>query len=759
MLQTSKEEKMEVDGEQDTKTVITSDMVEKVPEQQQDHEAWIGRAKRQLFDAVKLLRDSAGKGPPASCYTPSCQAGDASSCYSPTCAAREAQDTLTKASTIYQGVCKEGRTRDLMKLEFQEPFKTAGSATAGLTQVVKLLLHKEKELAEQTIQVIAKPKEEVVKEEEVKSEVKEEVKQEPGASSPGKSLKRCYSVEDTSGKLYLKRIQSVAESKKTSRIVKYPLAPSFWSTSRRKRNILIINKHDLRKLARNFGITSSADGFNSSAKANNTVWPYPCSRPSFRTSWLYRTASMASLHAVAMQLRILWMCLRWDDMVTKAPTGDGKNQVTTDHEIVTTEILKHRSVGRYLEQTQYFQRKISIPLDQPRKQVDYSPIRSGLRKRKRPESPVNADPRVEEIWIDELDLELWEIKAYRDRCDREKSAVATRRQAGTTIRAPEKFDPSDMERSRRVLGSASLADLKAKTEESMKEQRAAFKAGRSSTPEIPALTVRRQEPRLISSKGLTPSTPSTAKKIFISKDGKIIGHQASNAMAAPPGKVAIPSLASKPQPSAQQKVQIVKSADGKIQVRGLLPGQQLVQMPDGKLQIFSSQSASPLKPGPGAKVLGGNTLPQQAITTTTSQPSLLPKPSLPSSPSPSKTYCIQRNPAVASPTVTPIQPKPVPAPPVVPALATPTTAAPGTSNKQNMVVGIQSLGANTVTIKDGQLIVQGPDHAAATNIAKLLSTGAAKLANLNGKQVMLVLFHLPMLLSSSPAPISTPDPT
>ena len=37
----------------------------------------------------------------------------------------------------------------------------------------------------------------------------------------------------------------------------------------------------------------------------------------------------------------------------------------------------------------------------------------------------------------------------------------------------------------------------------------------------------------------------------------------------------------------QQKVQIVRSNSGKIQVRGLLPGQQLVQMPDGKLQIFS----------------------------------------------------------------------------------------------------------------------------------------------------------------------------
>ena len=41
------------------------------------------------------------------------------------------------------------------------------------------------------------------------------------------------------------------------------------------------------------------------------------------------------------------------------------------------------------------------------------------------------------------------------------------------------------------------------------------------------------------------------------------------------------------QQRTQQKVQIVRSNDCKSQVRGILPGQQLVQMPDGKLQIFS----------------------------------------------------------------------------------------------------------------------------------------------------------------------------
>merc|ERR1719422_984150 len=371
---------------------------------------------------------------------------------------------------------------------------------------------------------------------------------------------------------------------------------------------------------------------------------------------------------------------------------------------------------------------------------------------------------MEEVWVDELSLELWEIKGYRDRVDRDREKLTmttTRRQAGTLIKAPEKYDPSEEKKAR--LGS-SLQEIKQKTEESLRQQRAEFKANRSATPELNKPNVSGLINRggqgtgikLMASKNLPAGigAGSTAKKIFISKDGKIIGHQMAGG--APPGKVAIPSLVNKgapavsPGPGAQQKVQIVKSADGKIQVRGLLPGQQLVQMPDGKLQIFSSQAASPIKPGPGAKVLGGGApLPTQPTLvpskSTPSQPSLLPKPNIAPSPSPSKTYTIQRNPNVpVTPNVTPIQPKPIapspqqltPAPtPVQTPAATPGT--PATPNKQNMVVGIQSLGANTVTIKDGQLIVQGPDHAHATQIAQLLSTGAAKLANLNGKQVLL----------------------
>jgi len=42
-------------------------------------------------------------------------------------------------------------------------------------------------------------------------------------------------------------------------------------------------------------------------------------------------------------------------------------------------------------------------------------IRSGLRKRKRAESPQSTEPQVTEEWVEEEKLELWEIKQYGDR--------------------------------------------------------------------------------------------------------------------------------------------------------------------------------------------------------------------------------------------------------------------------------------------------------------------------------------------------------
>ena len=68
-----------------------------------------------------------------------------------------------------------------------------------------------------------------------------------------------------------------------------------------------------------------------------------------------------------------------------------------------------------------------------------------------------------------------------------------------------------------------------------------------------------------------------------------------------------------------------------------------------------------------------------------------------------------------------------------------TAMAMGPKQKAVGVVGVQSLGNNTVTIKDRKLIVQGPDHAEATAIARKLVSDEAKLGSVGGQQVLVML--------------------
>ena len=83
-----------------------------------------------------------------------------------------------------------------------------------------------------------------------------------------------------------------------------------------------------------------------------------------------------------------------------------------------------------------------------------------------------------------------------------------------------------------------------------------------------------------------------------------------------------------------------------------------------------------------------------------------------------------------------VQPKPQPQPASTPQPLTPVTPAAQTPQKQ--MVNVKPLGNNVVTFKGNQMIVSGPNVAEAQAVAKQLSSGAARLANLNGKQVQIV---------------------
>lgn len=130
-----------------------------------------------------------------------------------------------------------------------------------------------------------------------------------------------------------------------------------------RKSALALEKYDLKKMARKKG-HSETKQFNYNCKMNNVNWIYPCPRPLFRTAWRYRTQTVKSFGGVGLQMRILWACLRWDDLAIKPPAG-GTNTVSTESEITTKELLKRRDVGRDGLRSEFLVRKIVVPLGLP----------------------------------------------------------------------------------------------------------------------------------------------------------------------------------------------------------------------------------------------------------------------------------------------------------------------------------------------------------------------------------------------------------
>lgn len=177
---------------------------------------------------------------------------------------------------------------------------------------------------------------------------------------------RIYSSLSTNGNIYLARISNhdhdplkPIKLEASLAPLKYPQMNSFLS-KKGFRSIMVLHNYEIRKMAR-LGGKIIVSEFNPQSKSNPTLWPYPCSRPFFKTCWLFRTLSSRTLASLALQLRIIWCCLRWDDMTARPPTNNGKIVTNTDTGIVSTEILKHRVSGRFSEKNEYLRLTLLIP--------------------------------------------------------------------------------------------------------------------------------------------------------------------------------------------------------------------------------------------------------------------------------------------------------------------------------------------------------------------------------------------------------------
>lgn len=230
------------------------------------------------------------------------------------------------------------------------------------------------------------------------------------------------------------------------------------------KSIFVLPRHDLKKLSRTAGLREIR-GFSYTAKYNPYIWPFGTTpRPLFRTCWLYRNSIIEKHHGiegVALSLRIMWSCIRWDDMANKPPIN-GINTITTESEVITTELLKRRDLPPFGLRSEYLVRKIVVPLDYENEK-DYdndwkdnsrasrdvaAPAwkREGLRERKK-KIDLEAEakrqgPSVTEQWTIEEELQLWEIKGFGDKLEKQQQMIKDKEK--------ERIQKENLERTRRT---------------------------------------------------------------------------------------------------------------------------------------------------------------------------------------------------------------------------------------------------------------------------------------------------------------------
>ncbi|XP_029583995.1 nucleosome-remodeling factor subunit BPTF isoform X6 [Salmo trutta] len=256
-----------------------------------------------------------------------------------------------------------------------------------------------------------------------------------GSSVTSMTVSKEYSTRDRV------RLLKFSRSKKTRSGTALPSYRKFVTKSSKK-SIFVLPNDDLKKLARRGGIRE-VPIFNYNAKPALDIWPYPSPRPTFGITWRYRLQTVKSLAGVSLMLRLLWACLRWDDMAVKPSPAVGTTRTeSSETAITTTEIIKRRDVGPHGIRSEYCIRKIICPIgvtEAPKETP--TPQRKGLRssalRPKKPEPAKQTGPIVLETWVAEEELEIWEIRAFSERVEREKAQAADQAKVSRTLKTAE----------------------------------------------------------------------------------------------------------------------------------------------------------------------------------------------------------------------------------------------------------------------------------------------------------------------------------
>ncbi|CAD6197000.1 unnamed protein product [Caenorhabditis auriculariae] len=226
---------------------------------------------------------------------------------------------------------------------------------------------------------------------------------------------------------------------------------SFLSRGSKRKSILIVSQKILRKLARTAGQTLVyVPGFSMTAKSNFQVWNYPSPRPCFDLCWRWLLTNARSLHAVALQLRLMWASIRWIDM---EPEDDDPDRRVINHLPGHDErrwIIAHKEFPPFGTYERYQLRIEIIPLEDVAEVDDEA--WSSKKERSQPRNTVVRKRKIgsrlrkptshKEEWIDGVELKLFEIKDYWERVDQTQraKAIAAKRSVNVPKLVPQAND-------------------------------------------------------------------------------------------------------------------------------------------------------------------------------------------------------------------------------------------------------------------------------------------------------------------------------
>lgn len=140
------------------------------------------------------------------------------------------------------------------------------------------------------------------------------------------------------------RLSGGIGKKKVQKKVVKPLPICYMFTTRsRQKSIMILPPQELRRLCRRGGFFDVKEGFHYNTKNVGHFWPLPSPRPTFKLCWRYRLQTVKSLSGIALLLRVLWCCMRWEDMNLK-PSAFTSKTYSTDVEVITQTVIKKRDI-------------------------------------------------------------------------------------------------------------------------------------------------------------------------------------------------------------------------------------------------------------------------------------------------------------------------------------------------------------------------------------------------------------------------------